>query len=46
MLTTGQSLARCVAKVVVSQPLAAVVDNVLGFLVDGGVDVDVNGNVS
>lgn len=46
MLTTGHSLARCVAKAVVFQPLAAVVDNVLGFLVDGGVDVDVNGNVS
>ena len=46
MLTTSHSLARCVAKAVVFQPLAAVVDNVLGFLVDGGVDVDVNGNVS
>lgn len=38
----NKSLARCVTKAVVFQPLATVMDNVLGFLVD----VDDNGNVS
>ena len=45
-LITSHSLARCVARAVAFQPLAAVTDNLLGFLVDGGVDVDVDGNFS
>ena len=45
-LITSHSLARCVARAVAFQPLATVTDNLLGFFVDGGVDVDVDDNFS